>query len=88
MATRTEYVDELSSEIAQEVWRRLSGNGSLRINIDTDVNCYGPWDPHGMTTGEDTHADRVADAQSWVEYFVRSAINRLVDRDLLNVPED
>ena len=77
-AARGRYVNELVGEVAPRVWVGLSGNGSLRIAIDTDVQCYGPWEPH--------ECDDLAYAQSWVEYFVRSAVNQLVDRDLLNAP--
>jgi hypothetical protein len=69
--------DALISEIAQEVWRRLAMNGSLKIDIDTDVDCYGLWDPHG----EWTEDEQVARAQDWVEYFVRSTLNRLAERE-------
>lgn len=82
---RTVYCNELEGDIAPKVWNRLAGNGSLRINIDTDVNCYGKWDPHGQA---DEIEDKVADAQAWVAYFVRSTINRLIDLDLLNVPDE
>lgn len=86
MSERHEHISELVGEIAPEVWLRLSGNGSLQIAIDTDVQCYGLWDPHGGSLA--TERDRVREAQDWVEYFVRSTINRLVDMDLLNMPEE
>jgi tRNA G46 methylase TrmB len=72
---------QLAAEVAEDVWRRLAGNGSLRINIDTDVDCYGQWEPHKKT--EPTEYDKVVDAQSWVEYFVRSTINRLMEKGRL-----
>lgn len=86
-SARTTYTTELEREIAPEVWRRLAGNGSLHLNIDTDVQCYGDWEPWGVRSLE-TEEDRVKDAQSWVSYFVLSTINRLIDKDLLNVPEE
>lgn len=84
---RTVYSGELEREIAPKVWLGLSGNGSLRINIDTDVQCYGDWNPYG-THSLETEEDRVLYAQSWVAYFVRSTINRLIDRGDLKVPEE
>lgn len=83
---RTDYARGLEQEIAPEVWKRLAGNGSLRINIDTDVNCYGEWEPYGPDKNDGY--DDVREAQSWVTYFVRSAVNRLIDRGDLKVPED
>lgn len=74
---------QLADEVAEQVWRRLAGNGSLRINIDTDVDCYGDWDPHKPTLPGDY--DKVADAQDWVEYFVRSTINRLIETGRLTL---
>lgn len=84
---RYDYANELARKVAPEVWKGLSGNGSLRINIDTDVDCYGDWEPHGHAP-YDSPEGRVQDAQHWVEYFVFNTINRLINRDLLNVPED
>lgn len=88
MTTRNDYINDLVNEIAPKVWLSISGNGSLRINIDTDVQCYGEWEPYGPSgAGTDT-TDEVQYAQSWVQLFVRSTVNRLVEKDLLNVPED
>lgn len=81
---RTAYSTELEREIAPRVWLGLSGNGSLRINIDTDVQCYGEWAPHRAADEYNPEAE----AQDWVEYFVRSTINRLIDRGDLKVPEE
>lgn len=86
MSTRNDYISELVDEVAPEVWHRMAGNGGLRIHIDTDVDCYGEWEPHKPV--DPGFYDSLADAQDWVKYFVRSTINRLIDRDLLNVPED
>lgn len=83
---RHQYVGELVGEVTSEVWSRLSGNGSLRVNIDTDVDCYGTWAPHSAQHWP--AIDHVNEAQDWVEYFVRSTINHLIDKDLLNVPEE
>jgi hypothetical protein len=75
--------NELAHEIAKEVWRGLSGNGSLHINIDTDVECYGPWEPHGKAP-YDTPEGKVQEAQSWLEYFVFNTLRRLDDRGRLS----
>lgn len=84
---RTDYARGLEQEIAPDVWNRLGGNGSLRINIDTDVLwVYGDWNPYGPT--KDGEYDVGKDAQNWVSYMVLSTINRLIDRGDLKVPED
>lgn len=76
---RTVYVEGLLEEVTPEVWRRLAGNGSLVIHIDTDVDCYGQLPPQG---------DRQVEiAYDWMQYFVRSTINRLVDTGHLQLPE-
>lgn len=84
MSEHTEYVSELVGQVAPEVWHRAAGNGGLRIHIDTDVDCYGEWEPHKVAPPG--FFDSVADAQGWFEYVVRSTINRLIDRDLLKIP--
>jgi hypothetical protein len=66
----------LSAQVAPEVWKRMAGNGSLKIDIDTDVQCYGPWEPHANEPAD----EQVARAQDWVEYIVHSTIRRLVDQ--------
>lgn len=83
---RTAMVTRLEREVAEEVWRRLSGNGSLKINIDTDVECYGDWEPFEIRKIDDYN--NVRDAQSWVAYFVRSTINRLIDSGELKVSDE
>lgn len=85
MRTPEEYaqINALVQEFAPKVWGGLSGNGSLRINIDTDVDCYGDFDPHKKT--EPMVYDKVADAQDWVEYFVRSTISHLINAGKLQL---
>jgi len=85
VTTRYEYVNGLAQEIAPQVWKGLAGNGSFRINLDTDVDCYGAWEPH-VPDKRDGY-DKVRDAQAWVEYFVFNSLNQLAKMDLLSVPE-
>lgn len=59
-------------EIFEEVWRGLTGNGSLKINVDTDVLwAYDPAD------------EKFADARHWVKHFVNSTIRHLIKRGRL-----
>lgn len=61
----------LADDLAEKVWRGMSGNGSLKIDIDTDVQCYGPWAPDFKTIEEPGYA------QSWVLHLVRSTLRHL-----------
>ena len=81
VAQRHGYATALTDTIAPEVWKRMAGNGSLVIHIDTDVDCYGTWEPHNRQAED----EQVARAQDWVEYFVLSTINRLIDAGELEV---
>jgi len=63
-----EAMESLVQVITDKVWLRLSGNGSLRISIDTDVDCY---------TAPEDRDEKTLDAYDWVQYFVLSTINRL-----------
>lgn len=83
---RIAYANALTAEVGPEVWLRLGMNGSLRIDIDTDVQCHGPWEPYGPNGAGTDDTNEVMYAQSWVAYFVRSTIRQLIDKGYLIHP--